>query len=36
MERDKIAVHVARAAKLTADDLKKVFSANFLSLIRWE
>ena len=36
MERDKIAVHVARAAKLTADDLKKVFSANFLSLIRSE
>src|SRR5262249_6652102 len=36
MERDKIVVHVSRATNLTADDLKKVFSANFLSLIRSE
>jgi predicted TIM-barrel fold metal-dependent hydrolase len=36
MERDKIAVHVARAAKLTADDLKGVFSANFLALVKSE
>jgi predicted TIM-barrel fold metal-dependent hydrolase len=34
MEIDKIAVHVASATKLSADDLKKIFAANFLSLIR--
>ena len=34
MERDKIAVHVTRAAKLTEDDLKQVFSTNFLSLLK--
>jgi predicted TIM-barrel fold metal-dependent hydrolase len=34
MEVEKIAKHVGRAAKLTLDDFKKVFSANFLSLMR--
>jgi len=34
MERDKIAVHVAREAKLTEDDLRKVFAANLLSLLQ--
>src|SRR6266481_4122916 len=34
MEIDKIAVHVTSATKLTADDLKKIFAANLLSLIK--
>jgi hypothetical protein len=34
MEVEKIAKHVGRAAKLTVDDLKKVFAANFLSLMQ--
>jgi hypothetical protein len=34
MEVEKIAKHVGSAAKLTVDDFKKVFAANFLSLMR--
>jgi uncharacterized protein len=34
MERDKIAVHVGRAAKLTENDFKKIFSSNLLSLLK--
>jgi hypothetical protein len=34
MEVEKIARHVGRAARLTADDFKKVFAANFLSVVR--
>ena len=36
MEVEKISRHVTRAAKLNPDDLKKVFSTNFLSLLKWE
>jgi predicted TIM-barrel fold metal-dependent hydrolase len=36
MEVEKISKHVTRAAKLNQDDLKKVFSTNFLSLLKWE
>jgi len=36
MEVEKISRHVTRAAKLNQDDLKKVFSTNFLSLLKWE
>ena len=36
MEVEKISRHVTRAAKLNQEDLKKVFSANFLSLLKWE
>ena len=35
MEVEKISKHVAKAAKLKDDDLKKVFSINFLSLLEW-
>jgi predicted TIM-barrel fold metal-dependent hydrolase len=34
MEVEKITKHVGSAAKLTVDDFKKVFAANFLSLTR--
>jgi len=36
MEVDKIAKHVTRAGKLKADDLKKVFADNFLSIAQRE
>ena len=36
MEVEKIAKHVAGAAPLTLDDLKNVFSANFLALMKSE
>lgn len=36
MEVEKIAKHVARAARLSADDLKKVFADNFLSILQAE
>jgi len=31
---EKIAKHVTKAAKLKADDLKKVFADNFLSILK--
>jgi hypothetical protein len=31
---DKISKHVARAAKLKADDLKKVFAENLLAIMK--
>jgi hypothetical protein len=33
MEVEKIAKHVAKAAKLKYDDLKKVFADNFLAIL---
>jgi uncharacterized protein len=36
MEVEKISRHVARAAKLQEDDLRKVFAANFLSILKPE
>jgi len=36
MEVEKISKHVAKAAKLKDDDLKKVLSANLLSLLNWD
>jgi predicted TIM-barrel fold metal-dependent hydrolase len=36
MEVDKIAKHVARAARLTGDDCKKVFAGNLLSILNSE
>jgi hypothetical protein len=36
MEVEKIAKHVARAARLSAHDLKKVFADNFLSILQAE
>jgi predicted TIM-barrel fold metal-dependent hydrolase len=36
MEVDKIAKHVAAAAKLTGDDFKKVFAGNLLSILNSE
>ena len=36
MEVEKISKHVTKAAKLKADDLKKVFADNFLSILKHE
>jgi hypothetical protein len=36
MEVEKISRHVARAAKLKEDDLRKVFAGNFLSILKPE
>jgi predicted TIM-barrel fold metal-dependent hydrolase len=34
MEVEKISKHVSKAAKLTQDDLKKVFAANLLAILK--